>query len=347
MTNNDTDIFATYKNYLRNDLAERKEVEKNYTASTVIDDLKQSAAYQPNAQINGTKQGIIATRINAQKCKITVLPDTNVSVGDLISVYNENWLCMSLFVDEYGLTYGEIWLSNYTMNFQNGNSTIITKYAILDDGSYQKVKEQSIKLPTNTYDCYVSLDSDTSKLFIDKRLAIDTIFDRNGNEILEVVKISGIDRKTVNLGNGSHLLKMRVDSDVFNGEKDNVSKKICDYIEDIPYQQTQEENEECETRTALGEIVISGRDTIRVGTSRKYTAKCISNDGNSIGLSNAMWQLENPIDGVEISLEEDGSCILSIPLNENLIGEIIRLICEDMSNNYQSGIKEIEVISIG
>lgn len=330
MTNSETK-WDIYDCILRsNKLSNKKNTIKNAQAS-FLNIISDNPAFQENAKRNGNIQPMLVTRISTNECSVQVLPGESIFIGDLVECYNENWIVVELFSDEYGMIFGKMWLCNYLCNFQNITSEIFKYYAVIDDGSYSK-SEKNIKTTDSYYNLYITLDENTEKLFIDKRLAIGTMYDKNQKKILQVMKIVWIDKQELNFGKGSHLLKIRLSADVFNEEKDNIEYLICDYIEQN-IQNTIDENNDSDD-----DIYISGKDTLKIGTSRTYLI-----EGNS-SHNNYTWIINNE----KCKLTYNGlTCKIYIPLDAELIGEKLLLTAIDNSKQDYEITKEVEVINIG
>lgn len=325
MTN---DWFDKYRSWLEVNRDAEREQEKNSARTTLIETFKNSVAYQTGALRNGVSQPIIATRSNTRKCNLTVMPEDTMSIGDLIYVFNEYWICMELYTDEYELIHGELWLCNQLFKYQDLDGRIIKKHAIIDDGSYSKGSDKAIPVTNNTFNCYVSMDEDSKTLCVDKRLAIDTIFDAGGKPIIDVGKISWVDTKSRNFGKGSHLLAFGLTDDLYNEEKDNIDLMICDYFATSPDEEP------------IADLFIEGRETIRVGTGRTYKVTALD------GLL-PEWKIQPEIAGVTIKGNGDYGITLSVAMDDALIGKTLLLECSDKSETYPAVTKEIEVISIG
>lgn len=314
----------------------------NEVVDGILSNVENNPSYQADATKNGESQPILATRKATRKCKITVIPGDTMCIGDLVYVFGEYWLCMELYTDEYGITYGELWMCNHIFKFQNRTPEIITKYGIIDDGSYSKGGEKAIVITDNKYTCYISHDEESAGLHIDKRLAIDTVLNAQGLYVLEVGKITWIDTKSDNYGKGSHLMTFRIDNDVYNPEHDNLDELICDYIS----VETQTEIANTE-KIQAGYVFIEGKTSMRIGTGRTYVASAVNADGtqNSV-YTDFQWSMPNAPEGVELT-PNGAKCLLRLPLDDSLIGATLVLICEDKGSVYRAGNKEVAVITIG
>ena len=336
------DGYDVYRYWLKHSKETNKNSDRQSAQTEVEAELINSVAYQKDALRNGQPQPIVATRTKTSVCKITVMPGDDMCIGDLIEVFGERWICIELYVDEYGVKYGEIWMCNHKFVFQDHSQKIITKDAIIDDGSYSKSSDKAIPVVDGTYKCYMSLDDESKSLYVDKRLAIDTILDKNGLPILEVGKIKWFDPKTKNYGTGSHLLFFTLSEDIFNKETDNLELMLCDYISSA----SEKEENLLATAATDGYLVINGRDSIRIGTSRTYKATAVKNDGNTIDAPAELeWQI---IGDSNITITADGStCVMQVPLDDSLVGATITICCRDETNQFKLANKQVAVISIG
>ena len=262
-------------------------------------------------------------------------------IGDLIHVYGEDWLCMELYTDEYGITYGELWMCNHVLRFQNRTPEIINKPIIIDDGSYSKGGDKQIKITEDKFTCYISYDEESSGLFVDKRLAIDTILDARGIEVLEVGKITWIDRKSHNYGEGSHLMAFRIDNDVYNPEMDSLEESICDFIKEDA------QAKKVDSTDISGKIMINGKATIKIGTGRTYDAFVIEENGETNrDYNDFLWEVDGATNGIKIIAEAE-KCLINIPLEAKFIGTVFNLVCKDKNSTYEQGKITVEVIAIG
>ena len=332
--------FAEYREYLRSRLGSELSDDKTDVQNAFLEDIIYNPAYQPNAKRNGETQPIAIKRKDTETCEFTVMPGDEMYIGDLIDVLDEKWLVVELHVDEYGMLYGECRMCNLILHFQNGTPHIITKYAILDNGSYTDTTGKPVSTTDANFICYVSKDEETSKLYVDKRLAIDNILDRDGKEILTVGRITWIDGKSENYGKGAHLLKFRLDNDIFNPDEDSIEHMICNYIVGDT-----SSNEEDTGAEIVKYIEISGVDQIRLGTTRTYTASSLV-AGQVV--NDTIYQWTSSIDELELIVSEDThSCKVKIPLDSTYVGVNFILTCKDASDSNIIGYKEVVIITNG
>ena len=363
------DELELYRRWLACGLEQEKCQEQSYVQESFAETIQQSPAYQEDAEVNGELQPIVATRKDTNKCDVTVIPGDRLYIGDLVKVFNEYWICVEMYVDEFGMYYGELWMCNHIFCYQDFELNTIRKYAILDDGSYSSGNDKAIKVTDNSFNCYVSLDEESRALFIDKRLGISVIYDKNGKEVLEVGKIMWIDVKSRNFGEGSHLMVFGINEDSYNPDADNIEELICDYKEKpidseepveptTPPDETGDGNEGGEDvgggngdkeptnpeDAIKGTLTIEGRKTIKAGSGRTYTLVAINKEsGETIEAPDDVeWSIE--FDGRGISITQSGAtCKVSVQEEDELIGSIFTLKCVSSSGKYVEAKINVEV----
>lgn len=306
--------------------AERDEAISD-AADNVMSGIVDDPAYQTDSTINGVEAPMVAARKSSHECEIKAAPNTDLHIGDIVSCLGELWLVVELYTDKIGVINGKMWVCNDIIRFQNGNSIIYSRPCVIDNGSYAKKSTDPLAyVMTNTYEMYLSIDDETRRLFVDKRLSLGLIYSETGEQIMEVYRISGIDLKSRNFGEGSHLMVVTLQRDVYNAENDDIIELVCDKREI--------EADTGRTKT----IVINGPAQVRIGTTRKYVA-----DGCG-------QQTEWRIDGSDrIKCSFDGAeAKVTIPFEYELIGESFRLIASAIQDGEMTeGELDVGVIGIG
>lgn len=304
----------------------------NAFATSIVND----PAYQADATVEGVITPLAVTPKSTISCSIKAIPETNIHIGDVVDCFGKAWVVVELYTDKVGLINGTMWLCNNVIRFQNRTSEIHEVSCVVDDGTYSKRSSDSdAYVMTNTYRIYMPINDATRRLYVDKRLAFGQIFSSLGEEILEVYKIVGIDLKSKNFGDGSHLMTLTMQRDVYNPQADSLIENICDYIAD-----------DGDAGTAnTGSCNIVGRDSIRLGASRTYTAQFIDETGNDANDAIAVWSVFAP-DGV---LYESGgnSLKVTVPLSEDLVGESISIMLADAEGIYGTYEKKVQVTAVG
>lgn len=330
--------WPLYEKLLSNGSAvSRREVVINDSVNAFVSGMVDDPAYQEDTTVDGEKTPIIASRKSTTACAIKAPPSTDLHIGDMVECFNEDWIVVELYIDKVGIINGEMWLCNNILRFQNRSTAVISRHCVVDDGTYsKKSSDPDAFVMSNTYKIYITIDEATKKLFVDKRLAFGQIYSADGEEILEVYKIIGMDVKSRNFGEGSHLMVLTVQRDVYDAQVDSLSENICDIFVD---------NGDSTNPKTTGSCVIVGRDTARLGSSRKYTAAFTDANGEVVTTVNPVWTVTAP-DGVTHNASNT-ECAIAIPLDEKYVGEIITITVSDAEGVFGTYDKKVQVITVG
>lgn len=270
-----------------------------------------SPSYCPNATRNGKPQRFIIDRTESTyKNKVIAFPGEDLCVGDIVSFRGARLIIQECRTLNELQKVGTGWLCNLELKFQNGSSDIISRWCVLDSGVYSTTMagDGSLQETDKQFKIYLPYDEDTKKLYVDKRIAVDVRYDHLGHQILEVYKITGMNRVARSYGAGGHLLILEVRSDEYSASRDNLDLMVCDYIATTG--DTQAES-----------LMIQGRDTVPLNSHRKYTVR--TKDGGSVQGSSD-WSYSPIIDGVSLYVDED-SAVLEVGDATDAVGTIIDL----------------------
>ena len=330
--------WPLYEKLLGNGLAaNRREVAIDESVNAFVSGMVDDPAYQENATVDGETTPIIASRKSTIMCAIKAPPSTDIHIGDMVECFNEHWIVVELYVDKVGIINGEMWLCNNILRFQNRSIAVISRHCVVDDGTYsKKSSDPDAFVMANTYKIYITIDDATKKLFVDKRLAFGQIYSADGEEILEVYKIIGMDVKSKNFGEGSHLMALTVQRDVYDPQVDSLSENICNILAD---------NGDTAHPEVAGSCVIVGRDVARLGTSRKYTATFTDASGVVVTTVTPVWSINAP-DGITYNASGT-ECTIKVPLDEKYVGEMITIIVSDAEGVFGTYEKKVQVITVG
>jgi hypothetical protein len=332
--------WELYEKLLTNGLASTgRDVVIQTALNSLLSGIVDDPAYQKDALINGIETPILANRESTVEAVIKAPPHTDLHIGDVIECLGETWLVVDLYTDKIGVINGKMWVCNHVVKFQNKTTAIHSRPCVIDDGTYtSRVPNSDVYAPANTYKMYISIDEETRRLCIDKRLAVGTVFNDFGDEILEVYKINGIDLKSRNFGSGSHLALVMLERDVYDAEADDINQGLCNVV--MPRGSSLEPET---PEDAYCNIV--GKDTIRIGRSRTYFAEFRTDGDNSNQHIEARWDFSAPT-GVNISVS-DGACNIEVPLDANLVGSVIEITVIDDEGAYKMATKKVQVIPLG
>ena len=287
---------------------------------------------------NGSRQYFLVLRSEVPyRYKLVAPPNTSLLVGDSIVAFGEHWIVFRTRVADTVQITGEMWLCNHLFRWQNFNSDIIERWGVLDDGVYSStlMGDDSIKSKNKQFKILLPLDDDTRKLYVDKRLAIDKVYDSFGNEILNVYIITGYDSVADNFGTGAHLLTLNIRSDEFLRDKDSIEHLICDYIS-------------ADTTTTNPELLtcsITGSSYIRLGTNRKYIAKFFDIDGNEVSNITPVWTATPSLSGITAA-NSGNDFIVTVTDNESLSNQTITISLSDPDGLYNSSSISVDIINL-
>lgn len=333
----DWDLWERLLNMGSQSAIDARELAIEQSIEAFLSGMREDPAYQADAIVEGVPTPIIASRTSSIECKIKAPPDTDLHIGDMVECLDEDWLVVELYTDKVGILNGKMWVCNDSIRFQNHSTAVHTRLCVVDDGSYSKWNTDPIAyVPTNTYKIYLSIDTETRKLFIDKRLAFGEIYDSFGEKILEVYKITGIDLKSKNFGEGSHLMILAVQRDVYHENLDSLENNLCDVYVDP---------ESSSLPEPTGSCMIVGRDAIRIGTTRTYSAVFTDANGEPIIGVIPNWTITSYDDSVRRS--SDLAVTITVPFDDDLVGKEITIEVTDPEGQYGSFEKKVQVIPIG
>lgn len=307
----------------------RKDATINGAKAQLERELQSSVNYVSDGTRNGEKQRFVVTPTKLRyKCNIEAFPDEELFAGDVIHCFDEHWIVTDTTVTNPMQVIGTMWLCNHKFRFQNHTSEIIERWGVLDSGVFSTTKKggEELQYKDVQYKIYLPLDEDTEKIYIDKRLATSTIiYNEYGEPMLDVYEITRVDPISQNYGKGSHLLVLNVRNAAnYDKERDNLEEYICDYISGEP--------KDLPTEKQRYEIV--GRTKIPINSTRKYQAKTAD------GISVCDWDVQAHSD-IQW-LVQDNELLLTVPDNEDLIGQTIRISTVE-NDEYESSYVDVEV----
>ena len=329
--------WPLYEKLLGNGMyASKRDVIIDEAVKSFVTGMSDDPAYQEDARINDVTTPIIASRSSTIQCEIKAAPGTDIHIGDMVECLNETWIVVELYIDKIGIINGTMWLCNNIIRFQNRSATVISRYCVVDDGSYSKKStDPDAFVSTNTYSVYITIDESTRRLYVDKRLAFGKIFSANDEEILEAYKIIGMDVKSKNFGKGSHLMVLTVQRDVYDARVDSLEDNLCDV-----FTPSNKDNP-----TITGSCIITGRNVIRIGVTRTYSATFLDINGDENQDVIADWNIKAP-DSVKYSKNKNGITI-KVPLDEKLVGECITINVTDSDGQFGTYEKKVQVVTVG
>ena len=152
-------------------------------------DLPSSANVKPAATRNGKPQALIAVETQTSyKYEIIAMPGDELLTGDLLEFDHRHWIVVEVPSAPVFHYTGIAWECNHLFRFQTFDGSIVERWGVIDSGNYSTdVQHGSMLTDTNSqYRLYMQLDDQTKQIFIDKRLAVAQLYDKDGRQILDV-----------------------------------------------------------------------------------------------------------------------------------------------------------------
>lgn len=309
------------------------------------EDYTTSIGYIHDALRNGEIQPIVAKTTNSpNRYNIIAMPGDPLAVGDILEFYGEHWIVVDIRSVDVVSLIGVAMQCNHLFRWQNWSPEIVERWGVLDSGVYSTTlsEEEKITLTHKQYKIYLPFDEDTAKLYLDKRIITEVAYDKNGERIPVVYKITGRDSISESYGKGGHLLVLNAESSSdYNKLKDNLDLMIAEYIapEEEPTPPVPPEPPDPPVPpTPLLPCSISGRETLKAGLgARKYTVAFYEEDSETEDTSvAAVWSVVLP-SGYEncIHYITDGN-ILFLSADEDAIGEMVILQASDADGLYET-----------
>ena len=135
---------------------------------------------------------------------------------------------------------------------------------------------------------------------------------------------------------------MTVQRGVFNDQTDSMDLNLCDVYHD----------DSTDDPAETGSCTITGKDTIMIGTTRKYTASFFNAQGAQVVGVTPVWTVDIPTGQgettkVTYSVGEDGVLTLKTEFDKADIGREVEITLSDSGEVYGQFIKKVRVTTIG
>ena len=317
--------FGAYKGYIGVAGSDLRERNIQTSKDDLIRTAKNSPDYHPDAMRNGILQPMLFTRGGENhQYNVICMPDDELFAGDIIDAFGEKWLVMEARADATTHKTGRMMQCNHCFRFQNFNSDIVEAWGIIDQSGYsstitgtnqmQKSEEQvAIYMPYNT---------DTAKIYVDKRLASHIGYDQTGELILNTYKITSCSPNSNSFNRCDHLLSLKAIRDVYSESTENLELMICD--------------------PSLLTCYIKGTPELKLSRSRRLTPLFYKKDGvTPADEVTAIWTCPE-VDGVTFETSE-GALIMRASDDSSLIGTTFEVFLSDEAGLYQSCAVTVEV----
>lgn len=209
-----------------------KEVKQNIVKDRLKQDFLESINCEYDAKRNGKPQKFIVTKTDRETAMdIHAFPDEDLQVGDMIDCYDQKWIVTDMYATNTLHYSGLMEQCNHLFRFQNGTSDIYEYWGVLDSGVYSTTEKYTdyIIYPDQQFKVFLPYNEHTMKMYEGKRLATEMVYNNEGLPELVCFTITAIVTETYHYRQGK-LLELKLRSDKYRPEKDNVELGICDYI---------------------------------------------------------------------------------------------------------------------
>lgn len=291
-------------------------------------------SYRKGVLRNGIPQDFVITRSDElDKAKLLTFPDETIEIGDMLQWEGLNWLVYEVReLTEWQKT-AILWLCNFELKFQNGTSKILKKWAVIDSGVFSTTikGDNQIQSGDKQFNMWITLDEDTNKLYVDKRIAVGYKYDKNYKKILDVYSITAVDFVSKNFGRNSHIAKISLrDASNYDSQTDSLDLMICDVCEVPPKEMVQVES------------LILGKNKARVGSVNEYTCEFYEDGNKVLGVTpkwNVIFEDNYPV----LTKEKAGKLLVEIPKDDFYIGSSYSVELTDTANKYEKISMTVEV----
>lgn len=319
---------------------------ENSIKDAEIDDAKENISFEMgksivcvNAMRNGIPQKFcVVPKAASYMYGVIAFPGDDLFTGDLLEFNDRHWMVTEVPSAPIMQYEGTVWECNHLFRFQTFDGTVVERWGVLDSGNYTSSISESniVTIPNNQYRMYMQRDPQTEQIFRGKRLAVGTLYDQDGNLILDTYKVIDVDGVSRSYG-GGHLLVLRAESSMYNPDTDNIDEMICDYIG---------ESGKTDSSTNI-KCVINGRDILKIGVLNRYTFSFIDADGNELqhgygaDISIDYQSVDPMCFDAKIS---DNECSI-LTLDKSLIGSTVLINVTPHDAQIKPVTKKVEVVS--
>lgn len=262
------------------------------------------------------------------------LPGETVDIGDIIYWNEMHWLVTKVDFDDEITRGGRIVQCNRQIRWQNQHTgEIIERWCLLTKPYTSNIAEGVVIATSNReFKVQIPYDDETIQIDLDRRFLLEVI---NGQP--KAYEVTSVDAQTNRYQDieGGFLIWNLSQCD-YNPATDNAELMIADYfepkIEPVP-------------DAPLLPCRINGRETIRGGMRRKYSAVFYDALGEITQLPQPVWSVSADVDAVAWTVAE-GVLELYIPEDTLVPGSVITLTVADADGAYAPAEMNVEVVEL-
>lgn len=301
---------------------EREAIMRKYMSSPALKEV----------EINGLKRFLIINSTDTTSEKtFSTLPGETINLGDILFWNNMHWLVTQVDFDDELTRHGRIVQCNRQIRWQNRQTgKIVERWCLATKPYTSNIAEGIVVANSNReYKIQLSYDEETILVDLDRRFLLEVI---NGKpKAYQVTSVDTLTNRYQDIDGGFLIWNLKQCE--YNPAKDNAELMIANYFEPGTEPPTDDERLKC---------IIDGRDKIRVGMKRTYTATFLDEAGTAaVNGVPAVWSVVAPEGTVEIT--GDGYFATVLVREDLPAGTRIQIILTDADGRYQPASFYVEV----
>lgn len=264
-------------------------------------------------------------------CDLWARPGETFNIGDIIYYNSLHWLVTDINFHDDLTCSGQMVRCNRQIRWQNRKTGKIVERWCLATKPYTSNIAEGIAIANSNreYKIQLSYDEETILVDLDRRFLLEVI---NGKpKAYQVTSVDTLTNRYQDIDGGFLIWNLKQCE--YNPAKDNAELMIANYFEPGTEPPTDDERLKC---------IIDGRDKIRVGMKRTYTATFLDEAGTAaVNGVPAVWSVVAPEGTVEIT--SDGYFATVLVREDLPAGTRIQIILTDADGRYQPASFYVEV----
>lgn len=264
-------------------------------------------------------------------CNIWARPGEMLYIGDIIYFNSLHWLVTDINFHDDLTRSGKMVRCNRQIRWQNRQTGEIIERWCLATKPYTSNVDDGLVISNSNreYKIQLSYDEETILVDLDRRFLLEVIGGRP--KAYKVTSVDTLTNRYQDIDGG--FLIWNLTQTEYNPATDSAELMIADYFEPGTEPPTDDERLKC---------IIDGRDKIRVGMKRTYTATFLDKAGTAaVNGVPAVWSVVAPEGTVEIT--GDGYFATVLVREDLPAGTRIQIILTDADGRYQPASFYVEV----
>ena len=301
------------------------------------DDFEDSIGYERALRNDKSQDFIFKSTEEDNQFLVWTRPGEEINIGDILFWNSMHWLVRVKDFNTAIYNKATIVCCNRQISWQNPDTKeIITRWCLATKPYTSNVDEgNTVTLLHGRYDIELPYDAETIAVPVGKRFMLDIV---GGHPMCYKMVFPDVNTNKYQDSTGG-FIEWTLESDEYQKANDRIDLMICNYLDpEVP---------ETETNLIRSEIV--GRNEIKIGGSRQYTAALYDHDGNPLPpeASFIVWNLicdERYKPHFHIDTDHE-KCRLLCDMKESLIGAELTLAIDCNDPYVKNAEIRIQVVS--